>query len=386
MWPQCGFSICNSTPPVGHFDKKIWVGPDRLPGWSVIFDEESAWAGVLQSGPIFQLNVAAWDYPGNWSAMSPSQLASMTGVLKRHSMALSVEVEGTRETMCSPYAATPGEVGRQSAIELFTRLFDPTETAGGSVEYLVLDGPISRTIQGGRPNACQFTLNRSIQELISFLSTIYSRYPTLSVVWLENIPNWAYRLGPGQSLLYSYNGPSLGYGNDLDFSQVFEQTLDQINQAKADSDAQGKPFNLLNEFRVDFPYNYATGQAIGSNQTPMWGTGKTYWLQIIQDLQQRSAARRMRFGLIFNSNVRRYPASYFGTNTPTSVQYDRAYRNDTFAYMYLMSNQTSIPDDLVFESWYESNKTISIPSLLVPETTPNTFMNIVLEAIMKLRP
>lgn len=316
-------SGCVKQPSDGN-GNLIWINPNcftstdsrypHITGCDDLFDRETDWEEVLSNIDVYEFKGAVVRHNEN-GIINKAVL-----LLEKYDVAISVVVGGTLE-----YAGCDDQEGEQSAAIELAKI-QPIYDAGGSVTYIALDGPISRTIATGRPNNCGFTLNQSIQELVDYMKTFHETRPEVKIGIIVNFPNWDYGDYPYTNLAHDES-----WG---DYEEVLEETIAAV-------EAAGEEIYFV---RVDRPYREVTY------------INGVDWMQRIMLLRDQVTSHNIRFGVIFNS-------------AQAEKISDQAYYENALTYITMYQNRSeTLPHDIVLQSWYTR------PSRILPENEPYTFM------------
>jgi len=311
-----------------------WVTPNvhSASDSSELFSSEDQWQTVLEGCDVMGFGI---DQVKNGpDATVYPNLDKAIPLLKKHGVLIGIEAGGILGF--GPCDDSEGEWS--AAFEL--NKIQPIYDNGGKVSYIAMDGPISRTIEGGRnnpktglPSNCGFGLDKSIEELIDYMKAVHAVHPDIKLGLITNFPNWHYGDYP------SYHGHFVDYGD-------YEVVLDTVVEAV---EASGEKLYFVH---ADNPYDFYTGSfdsAFHPDPTMI------DWAQRLLDLEEQVNGLGLDFGLIYNS----YTASTIS---------DEIYYQDTIEYINAYEQAGGNPATMIIESWYDA------PSVLLPEFQPYSFM------------
>jgi hypothetical protein len=141
---------------------------------------------------------------------------------------------------------------------------------GGRVDYVLLDGPISRLVEGGRSasgrsweDACSLSYEQTRANTVNYLSWIKNAFVSRGqtppkFIYLVNFSNWTYDGLPGYRSMPEVDQP--GFMNDMNFRQV----LDDVT---ADARAAGVPFYGL---MLDHPWDHLRAPDVAAGHRGAW--------------------------------------------------------------------------------------------------------------------
>ena len=288
---------------------------------------ESSWPEVYgQTDAVsFYINGVGEDARGNMT------LAFQ--FLTEHSIAIAVEGGGTLNSEgCDDRT---GENSAASELAKIQTIYD----AGGTLSYLSMDGPLSRTLATGRADNCGFDLATAVTELVDYVAAIRLARPEIKIGWAVNFPNWSY------DGVASYQCATKDHG---DLEVAIESVLTALAEAG----------ESIDYFMADNPYDYATGQKDSNcHDDP----SQVDWMGRIVALENQVVAAGLPFALIYNS----------ATGGSTSNQ---MFHDDTVAFVADYQAAGGNPAIRHVESWY------TYPDTLLPETEDYTLTNTVLDS------
>lgn len=350
------------------------------------------WASVFRDMDVFKFAVAAFATEPATVDLTPETAGTAPALaldVKRNAMRLlidngkkiALEVGGPYEFYCG----VPAEVGERAAaydLQTLDRIHRPVKPGGvglgGRVDYLVMDGPISRVIDAGRLNDCDFrTQDDAIREMLDYMRAIRARYPDMKFVWLINVPNWQLY---GDTL--PANGPTGGltYGFRTGSGAVAALELSALVEAVvAATAAAGIPLAAIH---LDTPHDFSTPDR----------------MPVLIRLAKRIKALGMPLGVAFNMargihwdvqapfNNLANPRNYYAAPRPVTATdrvFAEEFKTGAIHASYIWRDQLArLPEHLVVQSFFKT------PFQVLPEATAGSFMNVTrdLNLLMKPKP
>nr|AIF12946.1 hypothetical protein [uncultured marine group II/III euryarchaeote KM3_57_F04] len=314
-----------------EFDYGNWLQPAAVPDKYTMFNSDDGWESVAA-------NIDALSFPiAKIKDNRNNDVSAIINFTDAHDIELVVVGGGTLgiQTNCDD---TNGEESARRELIKLQHIYD----LGGEVDYLSLDGPISRVIDKGRNGNCGFTLNQSIEELVDYMQAIHAEHPDIRIGWLPNLPNWAY----GDYTRYHCNREGW---SDHTFDYVLEElftALAQVNESFA-------------YVLVDHPWGYASATHIADCN---YDVTTVDWVQRLIDLEMQVKNHSLPFGLIYNSEL-------------GGVSSNAEFHNESLAYITAYQNHGGSPDVRMINSWY------TYPTENLPESEPYTLTNTMLAAL-----
>lgn len=311
----------------------VWMHP-RFGGKSAMFDDDnmSTWNETLASIEAYGLFIDEIDDLRN--------LEALTSGLVEHEVDLVVESGGTLQF--APCNETNGV--RSAEIELAK--IDPIYQAGGHVDFLTLDGPISRTIVGGRGDSCGVDLNTSVTWLVDYVQTVHDVHPEIGFGLLVNFPNWVWGDIPAYQCEQTSWGEGIHYGDVLNASVAALRAADlPLRYVVADS-----PWGYVN----------ATEDSACRDDVTAYD-----WMGRLLELETLVEAHDLPFVLILNDKT-------------GGEESDEAFATSVLDYLEAHQGRGGSPTVYLVESWYDH------PEHHHPETQEGTFTYLTLEVIARL--
>ncbi len=301
---------------------RLLVCPNMVPG------DLDNWPRVLNSLYAYKFYINKLD-PAAYPVMP-----ALVQTLMDRDVKIAVEMGGlVGWEPCDRTKATQSFANEQPKLQ---HLLD----MGGTIDILVFDGPVSRTVEGGRQGGCEMGLEVVLGELVEVYDLYREWLPDVQIGLLVNFPNWEYGDWP------AYNGeydPS-DYG---DYQQVLGAVLDAM-------DAAGNPIAFL---QVDNPYGYATGTHPSHPQSTI-DPADYDWIARLRELEAQVGAHPgTEYCMIYNSEL--------GGGTS-----NEQFHQESLAFAALYPTSGGSPAQLMFQSWYP------YPRATTPEDVDFTFMNI----------
>jgi alpha-tubulin suppressor-like RCC1 family protein len=326
------------------------------------FNNESNYPTVLQNIDVVQMFV---DDVMNKGLNNPT-FATRLALYRKHGIRLAVEGDPSlnprwvyNNVEYGSYCTSPGvtcsaqkqpwevgspdDVARASAWRMLQKL-QPVYDAGGQVDYLALGGHgIGRITENTNPNGegprngCSFPETVAEDTLASFMKYIHEGVthhgvsfrgrPEIKMGLILAMPNIWYQNTPPYNP-YPDDTPSIG---GTDFGTVLQRMVDRVK-------LHGETLWFLH---LDGGYEFSIG----------------HWSRMAA-LRNQSGALNLRFGVML-----------FANQDPNSPD-DATYCSRTLDYVRDVKQYVGEPDNYLIETYWR-------PSRDFPETTPNTFMNLI---------
>ena len=314
-------------------DAGLWMHT-RFGGKSAMFEggNMSTWNQSLASIEAYGLFIDEIDDVRNLEALNAG--------LAEHEVDLVVESGGTLQF--APCNETNGV--RSAEIELAK--IDPIYQAGGHVDFLTLDGPISRTIVGGRGGSCGVDLNTSVSWLVDYVQTVHDAHPEIGFGLLVNFPNWVWGDVP------AYQCEQTSWGEGIHYGEVLNATVAALREA-------GLPLMYV---VADNPWGYlnATEESACREEVTSYD-----WMGRLLGLESLVEEHGLPFVLILNDK----------TAGETS---DEAFEEAVLTYLETHQLEGGSPHVYLIESWYDH------PEFHHPEHVEGTFTHLVLQVVERL--
>ena len=282
--------------------------------------------------------------------ISDENLASLARILKEHGIQLSMECGGTLG-----HFRNTEPVGLRSA-NAEMRNIGRVASAGGTMHYLDMDGPISRTLCSGRHrfdhkrrgNTGYDTIDKCIAELIAYMKQVNRQYPDLKFFTLTNFPNWGWKGGT------SYHSR---HENNQDWGDYYDVISTLLREAK-----EAGVTNLAG-VTVDSPYPYTVGRVRSVN---LGDPSQVDWVARLRDLEDYVESQGMELNLIVNSVERQEVDA-------------EMYCEETLALIDLFEQAGGTPKRYIVQSWGHH------PEKMLPESDPVTMTGLTKAVIMKVK-
>lgn len=311
----------------------VWMHT-RFGGKSAMFDGDnmSTWNQTLSSIEAYGLFIDEIDDLRN--------LEALTAGLAQHGVDLVVESGGTLQ-----FAPCNESNGVRSA-EIELAKIDPIYQAGGHVDFLTLDGPISRTIVGGRGDSCGVDLNTSVTWLVDYVQTVHDAHPEIGFGLLVNFPNWVWGDVP------AYQCEQTSWGEGIHYGDVLNASIAALRSA-------GLP---LTHVVADSPWGYvnATEESACREDVTAYD-----WMGRLLELEALVEHHDLPFVLILNDKT-------------GGEESDEAFATSVLDYLETHHGRGGSPTVYLVESWYD------YPEFHHPETQEGTFTYLTLDVIARL--
>ena len=282
--------------------------------------------------------------------ISDENLALLSKTLEENDIQLAMECGGT----LGHFRNTEPVGLRSAAAEM--RNIDRVASVGGTMHYLDMDGPISRTLWSGRHrfdhlrrgNTGYDNIDECVDELIAYMKAVNRRYPDLKFFTLTNFPNWGWKGGT------SYHSR---HENNQDWGDYYDVISTLLREAKA-----AGVTNLVG-VTVDSPYHYTVGRVKSVN---LKDPSQVDWIARLRDLEDFVESQGMELNLIVNSVER--------------LEVDaKAYCEETLALIDLFEKAGGTPKRYIVQSWGRH------PEKMLPESDPVSMTGLTRAVIMKVK-
>jgi hypothetical protein len=282
--------------------------------------------------------------------ISDENLASLARTLDQQGIQLAMECGGTLG-----HFRNTESVGLRSAYAEM-RNIDRVAAMGGTMHYLDMDGPISRTLWSGRHrsdhkrrgNTGYDNIDSCVEELVAYMKLVNGKYPNLKFFTLTNFPNWGWKGGT------SYHSR---HENHQDWGDYYDVISTLLREAKA-----AGVTNLVG-VTVDSPYHYTIGRVKSVN---LDDPSRVDWVARLRDLEDYVEGQGMEFNVIVNSVER--------------LEVDaKTYCEETLALIDLLENAGGTPKRYIVQSWGHH------PAKMLPESDPVSMTGLTKAVIMKVK-
>jgi hypothetical protein len=235
-------------------------------------------------------------------------------------------------------------------------------TAGGTINYVIFDGPVRRLLYGdiqknlqdndgvlvsGHFNTSRgpFSYEEAADEILYSMQEWRKEYPEIKFILGCNFPNWGWKGGQD----YHKRQPDgMNWG---DYWEVVQVVMNRVQSTETS----------FSGLIVDWPYNYAVGERY--SPTPGNDPASIDWIARIRELEDYVRG----LGLDF----------YLYTNTEEQES-DQVYSEETLKYVDLYRERGGAPDGWNVQSWYH------VPTSFGPESQPYTMAWLANEVNKKL--
>jgi hypothetical protein len=278
------------------------------------------------------------------------KLAALTRTLKENDIQLAMECGGT----LGHFKNTEPVGLRSATVEM--RNIERIAVVGGTLHYLDMDGPISRTLWSGRHrfdhkrrgNTGYDNIDKCNEELVAYMKLVNGRYPDLKFFTLTNFPNWGWRGGT------SYHSR---HENNQDWGDYYDVISTLLREAK-----KAGVTNLVG-VTVDSPYPYTIGRVKSVN---LADPSQVDWIARLRDLEDYVESQGMELNLIVNSVERQEVDA-------------ETYCEETLALIDLFENAGGTPKRYIVQSWGHH------PENMLPESDPVSMTGLTKAVIIKVK-
>ena len=282
--------------------------------------------------------------------ISDKRLASLTRTFEENGIQLAMECGGTLG-----HFRNTEPVGLRSANAEMKNI-NRIASVGGTMHYLDMDGPISRTLWSGRHrfdhkrrgNSGYDNIDKCVEELVTYMKEINGQYPDLKFFTLTNFPNWGWKEGT------SYHSR---HEDNQDWGDYYDVISTLFREAK-----EAGVTNLVG-VTVDSPYHYTVGRVRSVN---LEDPSQVDWIARLRDLEDFVESEGMELNLIVNSVER--------------LEVDaETYCKETLALIDLFRNAGGTPKRYIVQSWGHH------PAKMLPESDPVSMTGLTKAVIMKVK-
>lgn len=282
-------------------------------------------------------------YIDNVNKAKREDLEALVQVVEANGLKVSVECGGTLGF--APLDDSNGEQSARIELAKIAKWYG----AGGTVDYLNLDGPVRRLLypRRGKKTLPSFgSIEDCANELMDYMRAVKAAHPRMRFFLLTNFPNWGYRGG------VSYHGRGDKQQDWGDYHEVVTTVLKV-------AEAAGLSFAGVT---VDNPYEYLIGEHFSvKNEDP----SKVDWLGRVRAYENFARSRGLEFNLIVNSQE--------GGKVS-----DRAFFERTLKMLDAYTAAGGRPTRCIVQSWY------TYPRAIVPEEEPYSMTALVKAVIERL--
>lgn len=336
---------------------QIWMHPNCNAGHSsrgirncsLLYDNPNSWEYSLSNIDVYSFFIG--NIQGN-----QEEIQKAVNLFQNHNIEIAVEAGGILN-----FKGCYAGIGNRSAIESEIPKFQNIYNAGGSIQYVTLDGPLRRALDTYNTEiTCggYFTLDEATDEIVDYMKQVHLQYPNIKFGLITNFPHWGYKNTK------SYWANDCGW--DCDYKIALEALLEKV-------ESRGEKIYYVH---VDNPYDYTTTVAPPGNILTQQEIENR-----LLELESQVEGHNIRFGIIYNSNsIRDYNGPRGGKYDEPDYDggHDEVYFQETLDYMDLYDSIEGSPEDYIIESWYDT------PLYLITEDQNFTFTNIMKNAIAKI--
>jgi len=292
-----------------------------------------------------------WPFQGGVDA--PGAMEKLVKILNKHNIDIIIEKgcfpqpEGQGgDRMCGQSGAFDDTYARRAADAEIARL-KRYEAIGGNVRFFDVDGPIRHMLHPYSGGKGFETIEQCAEAFVEYMLLVQKEYPDIEFFALSNFPNWGYRGN------IAYWGEGQNWGD-------YYTALEAITRIASEKKAP------LCGFTIDNPYDYAIGQMRPPHLK--YDPKTVDWIARILDVEKYCREHGLEFNLIFNSDR--------GGGTSAEL-----FCKESLAFIDLYHQRGGRPDRYILQSWY----THPTRDEIVPESSPNTFTNLIKTVIKKVK-
>jgi len=286
-------------------------------------------------------------------------MQKLVGIVDEHDLEVIVELGGVLGPGWG--SLTDVENGKESAL-VEIRNSKNWVTAGGTIDYVIFDGPVRRLLYGNIPENIKenngvlvsghfnttrgpFSYDEAADEILCSMLEWREVYPEVKFILGCNFPNWGWK---GAQDYHKRQADGMNWG---DYWEVVQVVMNKVQITET----------AFSGLIVDWPYNYA----IGEKYSPIPGNDPSTidWIKRILEMEDYVN------GLGFDF--------YLYTNTEEQES-NTVYSEGTLNYVDLYRERGGTPDGWLFQSWY------SVPTSFGPEYQQHSMSWLTNEANKKL--
>lgn len=327
-------ALCQLRPSAARAAPEVWLcAGDRV---DRLLEPGAQW-------PFVRRNLAGIKlYVDQINQAAPDRLAALVRLIKAQGYKVAVELGGCLDF--GPMDETNGEWSARHELAKIEKLY----AAGGSVDYLDLDGPVRRlTHPDHRTDGRRFdSMEKAADQVVKAVRVIHRAHPEIRFWHLTNFPNWGYK----GDVSYHARGPQRqDYG---DYDAAHRLVFERLKAAKLP----------LVGVTIDNPYDYLIGEHFSVSLKP---ATQVNWVKRVRNYEDRSRAEGLEVNLIVNSE-RGGRAS------------DRLFAEETLKMVDVYLRAGGRPDRWFVQTWYP------YPKAMGPETDPTTLTGLVKSVIERV--
>lgn len=236
-------------------------------------------------------------------------------------------------------------------------------TAGGTIDYIIFDGPVRRLLYGNiqknleanngvlvsghfNTNRGPFSFDEAADQILFSMQEWRKVYPEIGFILGCNFPNWGWK---GQQDYHKRQAGGMNWGDYWDVVQIVMNKVQSTD-------------TRFDKVIVDWPYNYAIGERF--SPTPGNDPQAIDWIGRIRELEDYLKGLGLEF--------------YLYTNTEEQES-NAVYSEGTLKYVDLYRQRGGAPDGWNVQSWYK------VPTSFGPENQQYSMSWLTNEVIKKLR-
>jgi hypothetical protein len=248
---------------------EVWLCPGG--GVKELVREDANWPFVKQNLTGLKLYIDQIDQA------APELVVALVKLVREQGYQVAVECGGCLDF--GPMDETNGEWSARLELAKIAKWY----AAGGTVDFLDLDGPVRRLLQPERPDGKRFeSMAKAAGQVVAAVRLIHREHPGIRFWHLTNFPNWGYK----GDVSYHARGPQRqDYG---EYDEAHRMVLEALQAA-------GIP---LSGVTIDNPYDYLVGEHFSVN---LKDPKSVNWLARVRAYEDRARAERLDVNLIVNS-------------------------------------------------------------------------------------
>ena len=321
------------TPVLTPKPYKIQMSPDFRINPNPLFADDVLWQDSKSAIDTFKISIRelfASDRHEDWIRDWHLDIPQMVKSLQAGNIDLAIEC-GAIDNYKTGLDTAKAELS----------LFDRIYAAGGEIESLMLDGPISRIIKGGRLKGqggsgdgnLGYTLEESVRHLVDYIQHVHKKYPDIEIGLGVNFDWWDFQGYAAFMGKHSYTE-----GSGCEYDEVANAVITAL-------DAVGDRICFIH---VDNPFNYYTQELSPYTSDAIDDPGK------ILAMEKYCREKRLQFGLIYNSEA---------PNTEGAQEF----HEDSMRMLQMHRTMGGFPDEFIVQSWH------TFPEELFPDNEPYSF-------------
>ncbi len=313
---------------------EVWLCPGG--GVKELIREDAEWPFVKKNLTGLKLYIDQIDQA------APEQLAALVRLVREQGYQVAVECGGCLDF--GPMDETNGEWSARLELAKIAKWY----AAGGTVDFLDLDGPVRRLLHPERPDGLHFeSMAKAAAQVVDAVRLIHQAHPGIRFWHLTNFPNWGYK----GDVSYHARGPQRqDYG---EYDEAHRRVLEALQ-------AGAIP---LSGVTIDNPYDYLVGEHASVN---LKDPTSVDWLARVRAYEDRARAEKLEVNLIVNSER-------------GGQQSDEAFCRETLLMVDAYLAAGGRPTRWLVQTWYP------YPQRVTPESAPSSMTGLAKAVIGKVR-